>query len=104
MSFVTRQRTHEIGVRVALGAAGHDIARLVLGQGLRLAVVGTLMGVAAAFALTRVMRSLLFGVTASDPTTFVLVILLLPAIALLACYLPARRAMKIDPLVALRYE
>ena len=104
MSFVTRQRTHEIGVRVALGAKAHDIARLVLAHGFRLAVIGTAIGVAAAFALTRVMRSLLFGVTASDPTTFVVVILLLPAIALLACYLPARRAMKVDPLVALRYE
>ena len=104
MSFVTRQRTHEIGVRVALGAKNHDIATLVLGHGFRLAVIGTVIGVAAAFALTRVMTSLLFGITASDPATFVVVIVLVPAIALLACYLPARRAMKIDPLVALRYE
>ena len=104
MSFVTRQRTHEIGVRVALGAKTHDIEKLVLGHGLRLAIIGTVIGVAAAFALTRVMTSLLFGITASDPATFAVVILLVPAIALLACYLPARRATKIDPLVALRYE
>lgn len=104
MSFVARQRTHEIGVRVALGAKTRDIARLVLGHSFRLAMVGTLIGVVAAFALTRLMRSLLFGVTASDPTTFVLVVLLLPVVALLASYLPARRAMKVDPLVALRYE
>jgi len=104
MSFVTRQRTHEIGVRVALGAKNQDIASLVLGHGFRLAVIGTVIGVGAAFALTRVMTSLLFGITASDPATFVIVIVLVPAIALLACYVPARRAMKIDPLVALRYE
>ena len=104
MSFVTRQRTHEIGVRVALGARTLDIARLVLGHGFKLAMIGTLVGAIAAFALTRLMTALLFGVTASDPATFAAVIVLLPAIALLACYLPARRAMKIDPLLALRYE
>jgi len=104
MSFVTRQRTHEIGVRVALGARTHDIATLVLGHGFRLAITGTAIGVVAAFALTRVMTSLLFGITASDPITFALVVVLVPAIALLACYLPARRAMKVDPLQALRYE
>jgi putative ABC transport system permease protein len=104
MSFVTRQRTHEIGVRVALGAKTFDIAKLVVGQGFRLALIGTVIGVFAAFALTRLMTSLLFGITASDPATFAIVIVLLPAVALLACYLPARRAMKIDPLVALRYE
>jgi putative ABC transport system permease protein len=104
MSFVTRQRTHEIGVRVALGARSRDIAGLVLGHGVKLAMIGTVIGAIAAFALTRLMSALLFGVTASDPTTFVVVIVMLPAIAMLACYLPARRAMKIDPLVALRYE
>jgi putative ABC transport system permease protein len=104
MSFVTRQRTHEIGVRVALGAKTSDVARLVLGQGFRIAMIGTLIGAAAAFALTRLMTSLLFGVAANDPVTFVVVMLLLPFVALLACYLPARRAMKVDPLVALRYE
>jgi len=104
MSFVTRQRTHEIGVRVALGAKTRDIAALVLKHGFILAIIGTLIGAIAAFALTRLMSALLFGVTATDPATFALVVVLLPAVALLACYLPARRAMKIDPLVALRYE
>lgn len=104
MSFVTRQRTHEIGVRVALGAKAMDIASLVLKHGFRLAIIGTAIGAIAAFALTRLMNALLFGVTATDPATFAVVVVLLPAIALLACYLPARRAMKIDPLAALRYE
>jgi len=104
MSFVTRQRTHEIGVRVALGAKARDIATLVLKHGFRLAIIGTVIGALAAFALTRLMSALLFGVTATDPATFVVVVVLLPAIALVACYIPARRAMKIDPLVALRYE
>lgn len=104
MSFVTRQRTHEIGVRVALGAKTRDIAALVLKHGFKLAIMGTVIGAIAAFALTRLMSALLFGVTATDPATFGMVVVLLPAIALLACYVPARRAMKIDPLVALRYE
>ena len=104
MSFVTRQRTHEIGVRVALGASARDIAQLVLAHGLRLVIVGTALGAAAALALTRLMSALLFEVTATDPATFAVVIILLPVAALLACYAPARRATKVDPLVALRYE
>lgn len=104
MSFVTRQRTHEIGVRVAMGAGTRDIASLVLGHGFKLAIVGTVLGALAAFALTRLMSALLFGITPTDPATFAIVVVVLPAIALVACYVPARRAMKIDPLVALRYE
>ena len=104
MSFITRQRTHEIGVRVALGAKTRDIATLVLKHGFRLAIIGTAIGAVTALALTRLMSALLFGVTADDPATFGVVVVLLPGIALLACYLPARRAMRIDPLVALRYE
>jgi putative ABC transport system permease protein len=104
MSFVMRQRTHEIGVRVALGAKARDIATLVLKHGFRLAIIGTVIGALAAFALTRLMSALLFGVTATDPATFAAVAVLIPVIALIACYIPARRAMKVDPLVALRYE
>jgi putative ABC transport system permease protein len=104
MSFVTRQRTHEIGVRVALGASARDIARLVLGHGVRLVIIGTVVGALAALVLTRLMSALLFEVTATDPATFGVVVIALPLVALLACYAPARRATKVDPLVALRYE
>jgi ABC-type antimicrobial peptide transport system permease subunit len=89
---------------MALGASQRDVLVLVIRQGLVLAVIGVAIGLAVAFALTRVMSSLLYGVTASDPLTFALVPLLLGAIALFACYLPARRAMKVDPMIALRYE
>jgi putative ABC transport system permease protein len=104
MAYSVTQRTQEIGVRMALGARPRHVLRLVFKQGLGMLVIGTLIGLAGAFALTRLMRTLLFEVTATDPLTYVSVIGLLILVALLACYIPARRAAKVDPLVALRYE
>jgi putative ABC transport system permease protein len=98
------ERTNEIGIRVALGASRRDVLRLILGHGMGLALIGIVMGLAGAFAVTRFLRSFLFQVTATDPGTFTLVALILGAVALFACYIPARRATKVDPLVALRYE
>jgi predicted permease len=104
LAYTTRQRTHEIGLRMALGADRGNVFRLVLGQGARLALVGIAIGLAASFALTGALSSQLFNVSATDPLTYAGVALLLCAVALLACYLPARRAAKVDPMVALRYE
>src|SRR5271163_3871724 len=104
MAYSVSRRTREIGVRVALGAGSRDVLSMILGQGMRTILIGVAAGLAGALALTRTVASLLFGVTATDPLTFAAVILLLIAAALLACYIPARRATRVDPLVALRYE
>ena len=93
-----------MGIRLAHGAQPGDLFKLVVGQGMLLTAIGLAIGVAASFALTRLIQRLLFGVSATDPLTFVMIPLLLAAVALLACYMPARRATRMDPLAALRYE
>jgi ABC-type antimicrobial peptide transport system permease subunit len=104
ISYVTGQRTHEIGIRLALGATRSDILKIVLIHGICLALTGALVGLVLSAGLTRLMSKILYGVSATDPLTFALVAAVLTLVALAACYIPARRAMCVDPMIALRYE
>jgi putative ABC transport system permease protein len=104
MAYSVTQRTHEMGLRMALGARASDVLALVVGHGMLLTATGIALGLAGAFAITRVLEKFLWGVRPTDPVTFIAVSLLLAAVALLASYLPARRATEVDPMVALRYE
>lgn len=104
MAYGVTQRTHEIGIRIAVGAQPRDVVKLVVGRGMMLALTGVAIGVGAAYGLTRLMASLLFEISTTDPATFVVIALILVGVALLACYIPALRASKVDPMVALRHE
>jgi putative ABC transport system permease protein len=104
ISYSVAQRTHELGIRMALGGQPRDMLRLIVGQGLRLAAFGVGIGLIAAFALTHFLSSMLFGVSAADPVSYIAVVSLLLTVVVVACYVPARRAMRVDPMVALRYE
>jgi ABC-type antimicrobial peptide transport system permease subunit len=104
MSFAVTQRTHEVGVRMALGARGSEVLGLIVRQGVRLTAIALFVGVVAAFGVARLLSSQLFGVTPTDPVTFVAVPLLLAVVSIAACYLPARRASRLDPLIALRRD
>ena len=104
MAYTVSRRTSEIGIRMALGARPANILRLIVGESMMLTLLGASLGLVGAYAVTRVMKSLLFGVTSTDPLTFAAVTLLLSFVALLASYIPARRASRVDPLVAFRYE
>jgi ABC-type antimicrobial peptide transport system permease subunit len=104
ISFAVSQRTREIGVRMALGARPADVLRMILTEGLKLVAIGVVLGVAAALMLTRLLEGMVYGVSMKDPLIFVLVNLLMVGVSLAACYVPARRAMRVDPITALRYE
>jgi putative ABC transport system permease protein len=104
MSYSIAQRTHEIGIRMALGAQPKDVLKMAVGQATKLVGTGMVIGLVAAFVLTRAMASLLFGISSTDPSTFAVISVVLMSVALLASYIPARRATKVDPMIALRYQ